>query len=192
MNARTSIGLCIAIAVSCLLVGPELMGQPPAKKEPPSKRDDSATKKKTAVRTPSVAEARARAKLLHTTYESTLIAVHRAYFEEGKRQTIPARVLEGVFFWVDQDHKSKTRWISVNTDAMNVDHEPKSDIEKKAAKALAAGADQFELVEDGVYHRAGAITLVAGCLRCHESSLSQNRKRRRVAGLVISMPVKQD
>ncbi|MDP6444590.1 MAG: hypothetical protein QF805_12425 [Pirellulaceae bacterium] len=52
--------------------------------------------------------------------------------------------------------------------------------------------DQFELVEDGVYHRAGAITLVAGCLRCHESSLSQNRKRRRVAGLVISMPVKQD
>jgi len=136
-------------------------------------------------------EARGRAKLLHATYESTLIAVHRAYFTEGNRQPVPARVLEGVFYWMDQENKTNTHWISVNTEAMNLDHQPESDIEKKAAKVLASGEEQFELIEDGVYHHAGAITLVASCLRCHEPNLFQKQKRKRVAGLVISIPIKK-
>ena len=134
-------------------------------------------------------EARARARLLHTTYKSTLVAVHREYFHEASRKRVPARVLEGVFFWVDRENHSKTRWISVNTEAMNLKHKPKTDFEKQAAKVLGSGKDALELVKDGVYHRAESITLVASCLRCHESGFVQKRKRRRVAGLVISIPL---
>lgn len=184
MNLRTWVGLCvIAVAAILFIATADLQGETPAKEA------DQGEPTKPMM---TLEEARARAKLLHTTYESTLITVHRAYFEEGKRMMVPARVLEDVFYWVDQETNGKTRWISVNTEAMNIDHEPETEIEKKAAKSLASGEEVFEVVEGGVYHRAGAVTLVASCLRCHETTLFQKRKKKRVAGLVISIPVKQD
>ncbi|MDP6060509.1 MAG: hypothetical protein QGH33_16515 [Pirellulaceae bacterium] len=187
MNLRISAGLCMIVgAASLFIAATDSLG------EPPGKSGDSADQIKLGKPIMTIAEARARTKLLHTTYESTLIMVHRAYFEEGKRLTVPSRVLEDVFYWVDQETNGKTRWISVNTEAMNIDHEPESEFEKRAAKALASGKDDFELIEKGVYHRAGAVTLVASCLRCHEPTLMQNRRRKRVVGLVISIPVKQD
>ncbi|MBC8355473.1 MAG: hypothetical protein H8E66_26140 [Planctomycetes bacterium] len=138
----------------------------------------------------TVSEARRQAKLLHNTYEATLHTVHREYFREGGRTPIPSRVLEDVFYWVDQETHGETRWIAVNTEAMSIDHNPESDFEKQAAKVLATGKEDFELIEDGMYYRAGAVTLFASCLRCHETVLSQQRSKRRVAGLVISIPVK--
>ena len=139
----------------------------------------------------TVNEARRQAKLLHSTYEATLHTVHREYFREGGRTPVAARVLEDVFYWVDQETKGETRWIAVNTEAMSIEHKPKSEFEKAAAKVLATGKEEFEQVEAGMYRRAGAVTLFASCLRCHESSLTQLRTKRRVAGLVISIPVKE-
>ncbi len=185
--------LTAAGLISLCLVATSLFGEPPKEQKPKEDPAQTATKsdpaedvKKSAI---TVQVARQRAELLHTAFEATLIAVHRAYFE-GERDAVPAVVLEDVFSWVDKETHGKTRWIAVNTEAMNIDHEPKSDFEKKAAKALAAGNESFELIEDGVYHRAGAVSLVTGCLRCHETGLIQRRQRKRVAGLVISIPFK--
>lgn len=187
MNSRIWIGLCmIAGAATLFMATTDSLGEPPDNSDKPAK------KSKPAKPLLTVEEARGQAKLLHTTYEATLIAVHRAYFEEGKRMLVPSRVLEDIFYWVDHETKGETRWIAVNTEAMSIDHEPESEIEKKAAKVLASGEEEFELIEDGVYHRAGAVTLVASCLRCHEPNLFQKQKRKRVAGLVISIPVKQE
>lgn len=138
----------------------------------------------------TVDEARRQAKLLHSTYEATLHTVHREYFRESGRTPIPARVLEDVFYWVDEETHGETRWIAVNTDAMSIDHNPKTDFEKEAAKVLATGEEEFEQIDNGMYRRAGAVTLFASCLKCHESSLTQLRSKRRVAGLVINIPVK--
>lgn len=187
MKSKISAALCVIAGATIFF-----MATAASLGDPPDKAKDAAEKDKPAQVLPTVAEARSQAKLLHTTYESALIAVHRAYFQEGKRMVVPSRVLEDVFYWVDHETKGETRWISVNTEAMNIDNEPDTEIEKAAAKALASGKEEFEVVEDGVYHRAGAITLVAACLRCHESSLSLQRKRKRVAGLVISLPVKPE
>jgi hypothetical protein len=73
---------------------------------------------------------------------------------------------------------------------MSIDHNPESEFEKRAAKVLATGEEEFEQIEGDMYRRAGAITLFASCLRCHESALTQLRTKRRVAGLVINIPIK--
>lgn len=168
--------------VTCMLLTTHLQADSPNE----AAEDES----KTPVPELSVEEARRQAKLLHNTYEATLHTVHREYFREGGRTPIPSRVLEDVFYWVDQETHGETRWIAVNTEAMSIDHNPDSEFEKQAAKVLSTGKEEFEKVEDGMYRRAGAVTLFASCLRCHESALSQQRSKRRVAGLVISMPVK--
>lgn len=156
--------------------------------ESPDNAAEAEDKKPESVLT--VDEARRQAKLLHSTYEATLHTVHREYFREGGRTPIPARVLEEVFYWVDEETHGETRWIAVNTEAMSIDHNPESEFEKQAAKVLSTGEEEFEQVEDGMYRRAGAITLFASCLKCHESALTQLRTKRRVAGLVINIPVK--
>ncbi|HWG41314.1 MAG TPA: DUF3365 domain-containing protein [Gemmataceae bacterium] len=136
----------------------------------------------------SVATAREKAKLMHNIYEATLDSMHHHFFRNN-RATLPARALEDVFAEMETKSKVKTKWIAVNTRAMNVDHEPKSAFEKKAAAAIAAGKGEFELVEDGYYHRAAAIPLAAECVRCHTGFFAGAPKSPRFAGLVISVPV---
>ncbi len=70
---------------------------------------------------------------------------------------------------------------------MNIDHEPKDEFEKEAAKALASCKNEYELYADGVNRYAGPITLRAECLKCHLPSRSSNKDR--TAGLLISMPI---
>ncbi len=139
----------------------------------------------------TVAEARRQASLLNETYMATLHVVHRQYFDTKQRDTLPARALEDVFKQIDERTKGRTRWISVNAPAMNIDHEPKPGFEEDAAKALTGGSRDFERVENGLYHRAAAVTLFASCNKCHLSALS-SRRTGRVAALVITLPVRQE
>jgi len=179
---------CVALGAFAILMGMLLAMQSWA-----DSPDDSAEKdSKKPVPKITVDEARRQAKLLHSTYEAALHTVHREYFREAGRTPIPARVLEDVFYWVDQETHGETRWIAVNTEAMSIEHNPKSEFEKQAAKVLATGEEEFEQIEPGMYRRAGAITLFASCLKCHESALTQLRTKRRVAGLVINIPVKNN
>jgi len=139
----------------------------------------------------SVTAARQQAKLMHNIYASTLDTMHHHFFRRD-RAVLPARALEDVFADMEKLSKVKAKWISVNTKAMSVDHEPKSEFEKKAAEAIAAGKEEFERVEDGYYHRAGAIPLGSGCISCHTGFFSKAPNTPRFAGLVISVPVSRD
>lgn len=135
--------------------------------------------------------ARDRAKQMHEIYSTTLDVIHHRYFH-GDRATIPARAMEDIFREMKLRSDVDARWISVNTKAMSIDHDPKTDFEKRAAKELAEGKAEIEEIEGGFYRRAGAISLHAGCLNCHEGLFLSSSKKPRYAGLVISIPIQAD
>jgi len=137
----------------------------------------------------AVAVARERAKLLHDIYSTTLDVIHRHYFRP-ERAVLPARAMEDVFDDMAQVSGDKAQWISVNTKAMSNQHTPKTPFEKKAAAELSAGKEEYEVVENGVYQRAGVIPLRGICVNCHDKHFSGPSKSPRLAGLVISIPLK--
>jgi hypothetical protein len=135
----------------------------------------------------SVEEARHRARLLHEAVHATLQIVHHEYYREDEGLLLPASTLKKVFREMANRQKVELRWIAVNAQAMNADHTAETDFEKGAVKALTAGADEFEQMEQGVYRRAGPITLGSDCLKCHVPSRTSTHDR--TAGLIIAMPV---
>ena len=136
----------------------------------------------------SVPEARARVRLLETVYLATLQAMHSRYFDGNDRAPVPSGVLEEVFRRVDFDHKTRSRWISVNTPAMDPKHEPTDAFSKEISLYLKANNNRYEKVVDEKYVSARAITLFSRCQKCHLSALSQQNGGRKVAGLVIEIP----
>ena len=136
---------------------------------------------------PSVDEARGRARLLHETIHATLQIVHHEYYREDEGLTIPAATLKRVFPELASRQKLELRWLAVDAQAMNVDHKPRDEFEKQAVQVLTSGKDEYERVENGVYRRAGAITLTSDCLKCHAPNRTSNKERS--AGLVITIPV---
>ena len=106
----------------------------------------------------SLSVARDRATAMHDIYAATLETMHRHYFHDN-RAVLPARALEDVFGRHAELSGTQSRWISVNTSAMSVNHEPKDDFEKQAARAIASGKPVYERVEKGFLLRAGAIPL---------------------------------
>lgn len=170
-------GCCLAIGVVCWLA---LFTEPPAWAEPAAEAPP---------RVP-IATARDRATVLHGVYAATLDVMHDRYFH-GERATVPARALEDVFAEISRQAKIDARWISVNTRPMSIGHEPKGEFEKQAAKEIAAGKDAFEQIDAGIYRRATAIPLHGSCVNCHVGFLADT-KTPRFAGLIISMPVKDE
>ncbi len=73
---------------------------------------------------------------------------------------------------------------------MNVEHKPKLGFETRATAALTAKQSRFEEVKDDVLYSARSVTLLASCQRCHLSALARQNGGRRVAGLVIEIPLK--
>ena len=139
----------------------------------------------------AVAEARERAKLMHEIHSATLESLHRHYFRR-ENAVLPARAMEDVFADLDKQARIKTRWIAVNAPAMSVNHEPRTAFEKEAAAELASGKTAFERVVNGSYHRAGVIPLGSGCVGCHTRFGGPSDNKPRFAGLVISIPVKDE
>ena len=138
----------------------------------------------------SLTTAREKARTMHSLYAATLEVMHDRYFH-GERAVVPARALEDVFDEIKRQSKVESRWISVNTKPMSVDHEPKSPFEKQAAKELGAGKEAFERVEDGAYLRAAPIPLHGGCISCHSGFFAQGPTSPRYAGLIIRVPLKE-
>jgi hypothetical protein len=171
-------GCCLAVGA---LSGAALSGQPVAQAESGDDRPPPV----------AVAAARDRATVLHGVYSATLDVMHDRYFH-GERATVPARALEDVFAEVSREAQIDARWISVNTRPMSIGHEPKGDFEKQAVKEIAAGKNSFEKVAEGVYRRAAAIRLHDSCVNCHVGFLADATKTPRFAGLIISMPVKDE
>lgn len=134
-------------------------------------------------------EAQARARLLHETIHGSLQVMHRDFFQEDESITIPSHSLEDVFKELDRTFGVKVRWLAVNAKAMNIDNEPKTDFDKSAVKELSDGKPEHETLSGNTYHFAGAIRLPSQCLKCHLPGRMSNKDR--VAGLVISMPLKK-
>ncbi|MBA2114168.1 c-type heme family protein [Bremerella alba] len=135
----------------------------------------------------TLAQARARAILLHETLHGTLQVVHRDFFLEDESRVIPSASLEDVFHALEESFQVQLKWLVVETDVVNVDHKPESPFEHAAVKALAQRKPYWDGVEGDKYRFAGPIRLASQCLKCHV----RNRKdtEDRTAGLVISMPI---
>lgn len=185
--------LNFAAVVSLCVLGLTLVSsaEPPARDAGARQKGTPASAQQTEEhqRAPlTLAEARQRAELAHNFYSATLDAMHRSYFTSATAP-VPARVMERMFKDVEREENLQARWIAVNARAMSIDHEPDTDFEKTAAKEIAAGKGSYERVENGVYQRAGAISLMNhGCLTCHHGFGKKNTKDR-FAGLIISIPV---
>jgi hypothetical protein len=175
------------LALTCLLaidaVQCEEPAAPPAAAQAPASAaaDD-------AIPRLSLEKARERAELMHEIYSASLDAMHERYFH-GDKAVVPARAMEDVFRDIEDRTHSQARWISASFTAMSLDHEPKSEFEKLAAKRLAKGTAVVETIEAGYYRRAGGIPLTSGCISCHSGMFGGRSPAKRFAGLVISIPI---
>lgn len=70
---------------------------------------------------------------------------------------------------------------------MNSDHKPRNLFEIDAVNALKSGKREYERVENGVYRRAGSITLTNHCLKCHVPDRKTTENR--TAGLIVAIPI---
>ena len=181
MNPRTLTTCGLASAITWIFCAAVFTHAEPPKSGPKTKPIEA--KHRVAVEI-----ARERAETMHNLYESTLHVMHRFYFR-NERATVPARALEEVFDEMSENTRVEARWISVNSRAMSIDHEPETDFEKQAAREIGKGVPQVELIENGVYHRATAIPLSAGCIGCHNGLLAPPPKHPLFAGLIISIPL---
>lgn len=135
----------------------------------------------------TVEEARRQAALLHKALHSTLQVVHDRYYRADQGLPIPADTLKDVFADLEQDDDIRLRWLVVEGQAMNVDHKPRTAFENEAVLALKSGKRAYEQTANGIYRRAGAITLGNHCLKCHVPDRKNTKDR--TAGLVIAIPV---
>lgn len=136
----------------------------------------------------TVAEARARARLLHETIHGSLQIMHRDFFRDDEGLPIPSHSLEDVFEELAKTYDVRIHWLVVNARAMNVDNRPRNDFEKQAVTALSSGKDYFEVHTKKQYQYAGAVRLASQCLKCHLPARNSNKSK--TAGLVIQMPLK--
>jgi hypothetical protein len=135
----------------------------------------------------SVAEARSRARLLHESIHGTLQVVHRDLFDDDDPQAIPSSSLKDVFHELTSEFQVEMKWLVVDTDVVNVDHQPGDAFEHAAVSALKRGQEHFEQFDAHRYRFAGSIRLGSQCLKCHVKRRSSNADR--TAGLLISMPL---
>tara|TARA_R110002049_G_scaffold285698_4_gene466975 strand:+ start:95009 stop:95545 length:537 start_codon:yes stop_codon:yes gene_type:complete len=135
----------------------------------------------------SIGEARSRARLLHETIRGTLQVMHRDFFDEDDAAAIPSASLEGVFDELAETYDVRLKWLIVETDIVNVDHNPEDAFERAAVIALKKGRPRHEAVEQDRYRFAGPIRLASQCLKCHVKHRTSTEDR--TAGLLISMPV---
>ncbi|TWT64761.1 c-type heme family protein [Allorhodopirellula solitaria] len=138
----------------------------------------------------TVAQARSRAQLLHESIHGTLQVVHRDFFDDDNPIAIPSNSLEDVFAALEDSYQLELSWLIVETDTLNIDHEPQDEFENAAVKALRSGEPRHEAIENGRYRFAGPIRLASQCLKCHVKNRLSTEDR--TAGLLISMPLDQD
>jgi len=150
-------------------------------------KENAEVEQKAVPRVP-LAVARDRAKLMHEIYSATLEVMHDRYFH-ADRAIVPARAMEDVFSHLNDQTGSQANWISVNLKAMSINHEPKTDFEKRAAREIVLGETEIDEIKDGMYRRASAIPMTGGCISCHGGFFKEPTKAKKFTGLVISIPI---
>lgn len=176
---RSAIGVTVAMLSSAAIDGIAPADESVSTKSSP----DGAT----VAPATTVSEARRQAEILHSSLHSSLRVIHDRYYKEDEGLPIPAAILGEVFRDVEAEQKVRLRWLAVEGLAMNSDHKPADEFERKAAEKLKAGERSHEITTDSIYRRAAPITLSSHCLKCHMPDRKSTRDR--VAGLIISIPV---
>ncbi len=136
---------------------------------------------------PTLEEARRQAEILHNAMHATLQVVHHQYYREDQGLPLPAGIMKDVFAELKSEQQIELRWLAVEGQAMNTDHKPQNDFEQAAVKALKAGEREYAAITDGIYRRAGPITLTNHCLKCHVPDRKSTEDR--TAGLIIAIPI---
>lgn len=154
---------------------------------PPEEAQTAPEATQAAVVRVSVAEARRQAEILHTTVHASLQFVHHRLYREDEGLPLPAAVMREMFAELEAEQAVKLRWLVVEGQAMNTDHVAKDQFERDAVAALMKGDPAYEQVVDGVYRRAGPITLGNVCLKCHVPDRKTTDDR--MAGLIVAIPV---
>lgn len=135
----------------------------------------------------SIETARQIATILHESMHSALQITHDRYYREDEGLMIPAAALQEVFDEIESKRKITLRWLVVEGQAMNIDHEANDDFEKAAVKALISGKASHEETTATIYRRAAPITLSNHCLKCHVPDRRNTNDRK--AGLIVSIPI---
>ena len=180
-NRRSLLVLAVTIGALAGMVGLPGTAAPPV-----VERAEAAGE----VPAPTVAEARARARLLHEAIHGALQVMHRDFFDADELHSLPSESLEDVFRELGRSFGVQVSWLAVNAKVMNVDHKPQDEFEEKAVEAIEAGKAEFDLVIAGNYRHAGMIRLGNSCLKCHVPNRTSLEDR--AAALVISMPVRTE
>jgi hypothetical protein len=175
--------LCCLAMPAVTFVGSESSGKG---KVPTTVKERSATVQEVPPPT-SIPEARARAILLYESMRGALQVVHRDLFDEDDAHAIPSASLEDVFEELADRYAVELKWLIVETDIVNVDHQADDEFEKAAVAALKKGMPRHEAVEQKRYRFAGKIRLASQCLKCHVKNRTSTEDRS--AGLLISMPL---
>ena len=115
--------------------------------------------------------------------------MHRDFFRKEESTRIPSRSLEDVFETLEKEQQINLHWLAVDTKAMSIDHEAKTEIEKEAVEHLKKREGDFEKAFETQFVFAGSIRLSAVCLSCHLPGRSSNDDR--FAGLMISLPIRE-
>jgi hypothetical protein len=180
----------VTFMIATLTATVVIHARPPSAESPKSAEEKRAVEDAKALdaKRVSLDVARDRAMLMHDIYDATLDVMHHRYFR-GDRAIVPARAMEDVFSHIQRKSSTEARWISVNLKPMSLDHAPETRFEKQAAKVLATGKSEVEIIQDGFYRRATPIQLTGECLSCHGGLFRQPSETPKFAGLVISVPV---
>ena len=143
-----------------------------------AEKENSDVEQKVVPRVP-LAVVRDRAKLMHEIYSATLEVMHDRYFH-ADRAIVRARWR--MSFSPGCSTGSQANWISVNLKAMSINHEPKTDFEKRAAREIVVGETEIEEIKDGMYRRASAIPMTGGVSVATEVFLKSPPKQRSSRG----------
>ncbi|AMV32160.1 hypothetical protein VN12_08555 [Pirellula sp. SH-Sr6A] len=135
----------------------------------------------------TVKEARSRAFLMYELINGSLQVMHRDLFDDETPSAIPSSSLDDVFVEMKKSFQVELRWLTVDADVVNVDHQAKTEFEKKAVRELAKGTSYSENVGEGLYQFAGPIRLASQCLKCHVKNRTNTNPR--TSGLVITIPM---
>lgn len=138
----------------------------------------------------SLDEARGRARWIHELVHGSLQVMHRDFFGDGDDDalSLPSQSLDDVFDEMRRSWDVDIRWLGVNA-TRGKDHEPQDRFEEAAAKALEAGAEEYEGEERGRYRFVGVVHIKNECLKCHDRNRTTVDEK--VAGLAISLPLQK-
>ncbi len=125
---------------------------------------------------------------MHETIHGALQILHRDFFDEDDAHAIPSASLEDVFHELATSCGVKVKWLNVQTDVLNADHQPVDDFERAAVQEIAKGTQRFERTEEGQFRFAGRIRLASQCLKCHLKNRTTTDDRS--AGLLIAIPIR--